>query len=389
MEDWRKYIDQRLRPRAKAETVRDEVLAQFPNVTQFEVDTYLVGKKDYERDAELEYLREEYERFKKKSSEYSEIAHFVKKHSHCLEAPPKAARVEPIGESRGKEVAVMLNSDQHGGLNVDELEAPSEIPNSVYNMTVMENRINYYTEKFLRIINERRKTRAIDDLYLIHLGDGLQGNWDNLNHTKDLMTKQMLGTSQIFWNQIYTLSSHFDRIFVEVQEGNHSRLHKKFPKHENWENLMWNGCIAPRLETLPNVSLNVSGKLFHRISILDYKFLAIHGDGIRMFYKTPYYGIESRNDELYSVLSQHGHPYDYLLMGHFHMPSKLGMKNGTTVMCGSTTGYQPYALQNLGKYTKPSQTMFGVHPNRGLTWHYDIDLSGVGESPVSGATGEF
>ena len=65
---------------------------------------------------------------------------------------------------------------------------------------------------------------------------------------------------------------------------------------------------------------------------------------------------------------------DYTLCGHFHNCSEFTTHGGKALMNGSFVGSDVYSLSNNMPGNKPEQKLFGIHPKRGITWTYNINL---------------
>ena len=65
---------------------------------------------------------------------------------------------------------------------------------------------------------------------------------------------------------------------------------------------------------------------------------------------------------------------DYLLFGHFHSAAALPTNSGQILVNGGFLGGDMYSLRDLRKCSIPTQKMFGIHKNKGITWNYDIHL---------------
>jgi hypothetical protein len=47
---------------------------------------------------------------------------------------------------------------------------------------------------------------------------------------------------------------------------------------------------------------------------------------------------------------------------------------GRIMVNGSFVGGDMHSMQHLRSNSRPTQTIFGIHPDHGVTWHYPLDL---------------
>ena len=88
----------------------------------------------------------------------------------------------------------------------------------------------------------------------------------------------------------------------------------------------------------------------------------------------PWYGIERKTRRLSAIGSVTGQMPHYFLFGHFHNMATQQTVGGETIINGSWTATDEFALEGLGAYSEPYQWLMGVHPTYGLTWRMPIKL---------------
>ena len=69
-------------------------------------------------------------------------------------------------------------------------------------------------------------------------------------------------------------------------------------------------------------------------------------------------------------------PVNYKVVGHFHISGFIPEGGGYIIMNGTLKGIDEYAFTH-GWITRPSQIIFGVHQEYGITWNYSIWLDVV------------
>ena len=90
-------------------------------------------------------------------------------------------------------------------------------------------------------------------------------------------------------------------------------------------------------------------------------YLAMHGHQIRGWSGKPYYGFDRRVAmEAVKRMGIPEHAFTKLLMGHFHH----GFNGDTWMLGGSLSGTNAFD-HSCGRYGKPHQTGWFVHPTHG------------------------
>ena len=88
----------------------------------------------------------------------------------------------------------------------------------------------------------------------------------------------------------------------------------------------------------------------------------------------PWYGIERKTRRLNAIGAVSGNIPHYFLFGHFHTIASQQHTTGETIINGSWSATDEYALNSLGAFSEPFQWLMGVHPSYGVTWRLPIKL---------------
>lgn len=370
------WLEFELRPRRSPERVIQDALKRFPDMSTEEITDKVNAKTTQITDVaaktsrELAYYKERFENTQKRGNFINEITDLIKEHVKPMN-DVKEWKPSLRSNGRPEEQVIMFNSDQHIGFTVDDKEKPQN--GMEYNPEVAERRIMQYSQTTMKIVENHRKYQNIDVCHLVQLGDGLEGDWKNLNMSKDNIVDQYTNGCSYFLSQIQFLATQFREVHVKVIYGNHSYLDKGRETYINWEYILWKFAMSLAIKGIHNVTLEVPSTPFGYFQVYGWKFCMIHGGGIKMVYKTPYYGIETAYKE-YNEISQEleAGRFDYLALGHFHVPASLS--DNKIKMCGSTVGYLPFAVTHLRKYCRPSQKLCFIHKERGIVQDRDIYL---------------
>lgn len=158
--------------------------------------------------------------------------------------------------------------------------------------------------------------------------------------------------------------------------GNHGRLPdaKKVSTKDptrSWDYLIYEvakialrDCPNVTVETPPAwaVMYDIEGKLFYQG----------HGHFVKSWNSIPFYGINRMTSRLGAVLAKHYRPVDYWLFGHFHVHGSIENAGGEYLINPPLIGPQEFGVHTFGEAVPPGQTLFGVHPEHGITHRWRL-----------------
>jgi len=373
------FVRRLARPRFSERRIKELALERFKNVTELEI-TNILNKLKLEKSGvsnieceklkrELDFYKKEYEVFKEKRNIIDEVISLCRANIQPLEEPAKIKFTEKDSRLLS-ETAVLLLSDLHLGFNVSELEAPCK--DMVYNIEIASEKMIKLIKSFIDIITEKRNTRNIKNLVICFIGDIVEGNWLTINQTKDDIVKQIFNGVKIVSGIISETSKYFDKINIYCVYGNHGVIQKGQPDYVNWDYIFYR-FLEETLSGFETIEIEIPTIPYHVFEILNHKYCIMHGGNIRMFYRTPYYGIETADINLKAILGRFGVSYDVLILGHFHQPAFLPTQSGVVIMNGSLTGFTPFGFK-IQRFYPANQVCFGVHPNHKITWVYSLEV---------------
>lgn len=94
----------------------------------------------------------------------------------------------------------------------------------------------------------------------------------------------------------------------------------------------------------------------------------MHGDGIQSFGGIPHYGIKRMDSNFSQALVTQKNIYpNYICMGHYHTTNSLEKMGGEIIMNGSLKGTDEFSLGKMFVGGNPSQLLFSMHPEHGIT----------------------
>jgi hypothetical protein len=145
-------------------------------------------------------------------------------------------------------------------------------------------------------------------------------------------------------------------------------------RYNNFDYLMYK-YIEIKFENVPSVKVNVPKSPFIVKTIQDWNFLLLHGDGIKGFAGIPYYGMRRMDSQMSQLLVTQKDTYPhYICIGHFHDANSLSKIGGRIIMNGSVKGADGFSIGKMFTASEPSQTIFSVHPDHGITWSFNLHI---------------
>ena len=267
-----------------------------------------------------------------------------------------------IGKAKEEEEAVLVLSDVHVG----------KVTKS-YNPEVFKERLKKVNTGMLRIIELLRNGYKIDTLNIILGGDIVDG--EGIYPTQAMSIdqgalKQVFQTGvPEFSNMFVNLLKYFKKIRIHCVRGNHGRCGRFADETSNWDIALYEACKIAT-QNYKNIEWNISYSWENIFKIYDWKFLLVHGHQIKMAMNVPHYGITSKGMRWQGSM---GH-FDYLILGHFHVAQYCEWNEWEYMMNGTFSTDDEFSQEVIGLMGSSKQLFFGMHPRKGITWRYKINL---------------
>jgi predicted phosphodiesterase len=177
------------------------------------------------------------------------------------------------------------------------------------------------------------------------------------------------------------MADAFGKVFVPCVVGNHGRDTIK-PRFKNrvFQNYEWNLYmqLARTFSKDKRFRFLVPEDTDAHFKIYDHRFLLTHGDTLGVKGGDGIIGalgpIARGATKVGRAEAQIGRDFDTLLMGHYHtyIPSNDAVP---VIVNGALKGYDEYARSALRvRYSRPSQALWFVHPNHGITAQWQVFL---------------
>ncbi len=280
------------------------------------------------------------------------------------------------GGEKIREGAVCL-SDTH----FDEIVSLSETHNlNKYNPDIARERLD---RVFTGVLNWSEELK-IDKLHIKFLGDLISGIiHEELMINSELgVTNSVIQLADYISQWILELSKYFKEISIIGMVGNHGRFFKK-PFYKQKQMLNFDYILYEFIKKEVNKVVKefiIPDSFIYVNTILDYKFLTLHGDifsgGTGL---NPVSGTIGRDiAKLNGLLRARHMDFDYAEFGHFHHgDSVLTSFDGTIFfMNGSLIGANEYSIGRVKRADRPSQNFYVVEKNKGVLFKTAIYADG-------------
>lgn len=295
------------------------------------------------------------------------------------EPPEWVDPVEKPSGSRG--VPVMIWSDWHYG----ETVRPEEVGGvNEFNAEIASARITALVDATIDLAYNHmgRATKEYPGAVVCLGGDMLSGDiHEELFATNDRTTQQCINDlTDLLASAIERLAETFGRVFVPCVVGNHGRASRKprmkgrvYTSHE------WNiYCSLERhFRRDDRVQFFIPNETDAYFKVYGHRFLLTHGDSLGVKGGDGIIGaigpIMRGSLKIGRSEAQIGRDVDTILMGHWHQMLWLP----GCIVNGALKGYDEYArLAMRAPYSAPSQALFFVHPEHGITARWEVMLDG-------------
>jgi hypothetical protein len=290
------------------------------------------------------------------------------------------------------EEAVLFQSCWHYGEEVSEAETAGF---GGYNVAMCQARIQEMTDSVIGLITDHHRGLKIRKLWVVNVGDNISGDiHDELRITNEVpLVSQFLGCGLLHALSLRDLAAVVEEVEFIGLRGNHPRNTKKPAYKQSAEDSFDRATyeiVSLLTADIPNVKVTIPTSPRHLQQINGHGFLFEHGDSIKTWMSIPFYGAQREqaslsllygnapallpnNPKLAQYLSQ---GFRYFCIGNFHTAVDVdGPAGSRIIFTGSPKGPDEYALGKLATGSQPSQTFFGVHHKRGISFVYRLELN--------------
>lgn len=251
-----------------------------------------------------------------------------------------------------------------------------------YDSSVLESRIEEYTDKLLEITEIQRMDHNVNDLHVWLLGDIVEGEeiFPGQSHLIDSGLYRQVGVNgpRILGRFLTTALENFEHVHVTAVIGNHGavggRARKQHDPETNMDRLLYK-IVELMFSNEDRITFNIPDGKGERNwyavdNIGNYSSLLIHGDQLPA--PTSYYGYYKKvmgwKD---GAIPEH---FDDVFMGHYHQQFKMTIGSTLLRISGSPESNNTYAQEYFSSMSRPCQHLMYVHPENGITSEYSIWL---------------
>jgi hypothetical protein len=299
--------------------------------------------------------------------------------SSLLPEPPKwMTKVAKTVKTAG--VPMTIWSDWHWGETVHATEVGGV---NEFNRAVAHARVQRLVKTTISLAKEHMVRPSYPGIVVCLGGDMITGAiheelaWTNWGSVQE----QFLEVQEDLIWALSKVADAFGRVFVPCVIGNHGRnTIKSHMKGRVVQNYEWN--LYNQLERTfrgdKRFQFLVPGETDAYFSVYDHRFLLTHGDTLGVKGGDGIIGalgpIARGTFKVGRSEAQIGRDFDTLLMGHYHTYMPRGGAV-SAIVNGSLIGYNEYARLGLRvPYSRPSQALWFVHPDHGITAQWEVYL---------------
>lgn len=268
-----------------------------------------------------------------------------------------------VGKS-GEEQVVLILSDLHFGKKT-----------SKYDIEIALGRVKHLFESVIKIVSLHRNAYPIKVLNIIWNGDIVDGRAiypTHPHHVDGNVMKQVVGVAPELATELVRLAGFFEQVNNYCVRGNHGRFAKDAHEDDNFDFIFYH-FLAGFTKDIKNMSWDIGDGWFKVVQVLNTRILAVHGHQIKMTLNLPWYGITTRIARW--AITEGVGGFDAAIISHFHTSSRIRWNNKLVFTNGTTVDGDEFALEVLGLESSQCQWLFGVHPDRKITWHYELDFN--------------
>ena len=304
--------------------------------------------------------------------------------------PPKPYKPVTIRAMTKEQEVAHLLSDCQIGERVEAAETGGIGGDEGYDIDIFAKRLEIWAEKSVSILTQHRKITPIANGQLWYLGDGLENQTIFKGQGAricDNIAGQFTRGADLLTGAIRYLAGYYECLNIKYLLGNHGRIGDKGENlhYVSWEYLLAQ-FIKEKLSACTNIVWDVPKSWWSIADVMGWKFYLTHGDDVLRYMGLPYYSIDKYDAKMTLLLQQQGISFDYLVMGHHHQCVQWDRPWGEKLINGSFVSGNAFAAKKLQANCRPTQLMFGIGAEHGVTWRYPIRLDGGKEMDSNTST---
>lgn len=264
-----------------------------------------------------------------------------------------------------EEIAVLNLGDLHFGKKTTR-----------YNVEIAKQRFANVITGVKKITALHRKAYPIRRLVILWGGDIVDGEGiypTQPHHTDQHLMNQIFSVAPDIADHLGELAQFFDEVECHCVRGNHGRISKFAHEDDNFDNIFYH-TLRLATRQITNLSWNIPTGWHTIVNVYKERILLTHGHQIKMTLNLPWYGITTRIGRW--VNTEQIGQFTIAHLHHFHTSSRLNWGAVKVFTNGTLVSGDEFALEMLGLESNECQWFYGIHPERGVTWAYELQLEG-------------
>jgi hypothetical protein len=257
-----------------------------------------------------------------------------------------------------------------------------------YNSDVCAERVDRYARKVCGLTAIQRQDHPIEHARVYLLGDMIEGELifphQPYQIDSSLYAQVTVRGPAIFTDFLQQMLANFKTVHVVGVIGNHGRIGGPARLHNPTTNAdrMLYRIIADRFTKNPRITFTIPDRecevdwyvVDYPVKAKNLGVLLFHGYQVRGggFGGFPFYGVAKR------IWGWHAgavpEPFKYAIFGHYHQVTKMTLGKLQVWCNGTTESSNTWAQEELSSMGDPSQLLLYMHPRRGITAEYEVDL---------------
>lgn len=281
--------------------------------------------------------------------------------------PPRNTIPHQINKAN-EEIIVVISDCQVGQRNHKDYVAGL----ARFDSTIFLQRADRHRLAVSKIIRDRAAVANITQLRVFLLGDIIDGDGIFASQPYEIdqtVVDQAVTAFQTLSGSISDWSTLVPRVSVHAICGNHGLVRYNGSPRDNWEYLVYK-LMEMQLKEHSNVAFNIDRSPFSIVNVMGWGFLLTHGDEIKG--RIPLNHAARLEGDWRAMLKTTS--FDYYIFGHHHRQGNLETNGGEIFCNGCWPGGSGYSIGKLQLLSRPTQLVFGLTEDEGITWRYRVDL---------------
>ncbi len=287
-----------------------------------------------------------------------------------IELPEPEIKYQPYPDFQIKpfKPAKSSRDEEDIGINLADLHI-GKVTGS-YSVEIAKQRMEHLLDGVMSIINLHR---PIKRAWVFDLGDNVQG--ENPHQGSKVGDTECGAYEQIHTHAIPMLSHFLCSLAQGVEtvefygvDGNHGIYDKAAPTKTNWDGFVYSG-LELALTNQKSIHIHSPTQFYQLVNIRGFRFFLIHGNQVFAQQGIPLFAMRRKMQEWYAYVGG----FNYAYTGHFHSEARDQVNSvADYTICPPMVTGDSWALEKIGRASKPVQLCFGVHNKYGRTFEYRL-----------------